>query len=155
MAAFIRKQSSTDHPLTFWMFLTTGDPATGKTVSVSLSKDGGAFAAAAGAVSEVGSGCYKLAANTTDRDTLGSLALIATAAGCQDTRLMGEIVAGDPYAEVAGQATLARKLTGNKWSIDNANGVKTIYDDDGSTPLVEYDITSNADGSVATETPRT
>lgn len=48
---------------------------------MTLSKNGAAFAAPAGAVSELGSGWYKVAGSATDTNTLGALILHATAAG--------------------------------------------------------------------------
>lgn len=70
---------------------------TGLTVSAEISKNGGAFAAAAGAVTEIGYGWYALAGNATDRDTLGKLALHATAAGADAFDAEYDIVTHDPY----------------------------------------------------------
>jgi hypothetical protein len=54
---------------------------TGLTLTLTLSKDGGAFAAASGSVSEISSGWYKIALDTTDTGTLGDLAYHATDGG--------------------------------------------------------------------------
>lgn len=54
--------------------------ATGLTPAVTISKAGGAFAAAGGVVIEVSSGWYKIALTTTDTNTLGDLAYQITAA---------------------------------------------------------------------------
>lgn len=56
----------------FVMFDTNGSPATGLTVTAQRSLDGGAFAACANSVSEVGSGVYKitLAAADLNADTV-------------------------------------------------------------------------------------
>jgi hypothetical protein len=77
-----RKQGSTTYPITFFLTLASDHVtgAIGLSPAVTLSKNGGAFAAAAGAVSELGNGWYALAGNATDRDTLGELALHASAA---------------------------------------------------------------------------
>lgn len=78
-----RAQASTTYPITFFMADAT-DHITGKTgltPTVTLSKNGAAFGAAAGAVSEIGNGWYALAGNATDRGTLGELAVHAEAAG--------------------------------------------------------------------------
>lgn len=56
--------------------------ATGKALTVTISKNGGAFAAPAGAVTEVGNGIYAIAASALDADTLGILQIHATGAGC-------------------------------------------------------------------------
>lgn len=67
---------------------------TGASVSVTLSKAGAAFAAAAGAVTEVGNGWYKLAATAVDTGTLGDLAYHCTAAsGGDPTDFVDQIVA--------------------------------------------------------------
>jgi hypothetical protein len=74
------KQSTTTYPLCFLMVDST-DHVTGKTgltPTVTLSKAGAAFGAAAGAVTEIGSGWYKVAGNATDSNTLGPLLLHAT-----------------------------------------------------------------------------
>lgn len=78
----MRLQSSTDHSIAFLM-VDSADHVSGKTglsPSVALSKDGGAFGSALGAVTELSNGWYKLAANATDRDTLGELAIHISAA---------------------------------------------------------------------------
>jgi len=70
---------------------------TGLTVTVELSKNGAAFAAAAGAVSEIGYGWYALAGHADDRDTLGKLALHASATGADAFDAEYDIVTHDPY----------------------------------------------------------
>lgn len=74
------KQSQTDVPLLFFMVDSTDHvtPKTGLTPTVTLSKNGGSFASPAGAVTEIGNGWYKVAANATDAATLGPLVLYAT-----------------------------------------------------------------------------
>lgn len=59
--------------------------ATGKTLTVTASKDGGAFAAIGGTVTEISSGWYKVALTTTDVNTLGTLIIRATASACDDS----------------------------------------------------------------------
>lgn len=94
-----RQLGSTAHPITFLLVLSSDHitGATGKVPTVTISKDGGAFAAPAGAVSEIGNGWYALAANSTDRNTLGDFALHATAAGCDPLDREYAIVAYDPF----------------------------------------------------------
>ena len=71
------------HPLLFLLVSSTDhvSPVTGAVPTVTLSKDGAAYAAAVGAVTETGNGWYKVAGNATDSGTLGVLLLHATAAG--------------------------------------------------------------------------
>ena len=84
--------------------------ATGLTPTVTLSKNGGAFAAAAGAVTEVGNGWYSLAGNATDRNTLGELLLHASASGADPTECLTVIVPWDPFdSNLALQACRRRR----------------------------------------------
>lgn len=106
-------QSSTQDALVFYM-TDSADHLTGKTgltVTVTLSKNGGSFAAAAGAVTEIGSGWYKVAGNATDTNTLGHLLLHATASGADATDMMFYVSATDPRAALATAASVAT-LTG-------------------------------------------
>lgn len=93
------KQSSTQSVLMF-LLIQSSDHITGLTgasPTVTISKNGGSFGSPAGAVSEVGSGWYKVAGNATDTNTLGPLALHATAASADPSdSLVAEIVAYDP-----------------------------------------------------------
>jgi hypothetical protein len=74
--------------------------ATGLSPSVTLSKDGGSFASASGSVSEIGNGWYALAGNATDRNTLGSLVLHATAGTADNVDVEYTITAFDPFDAV-------------------------------------------------------
>lgn len=67
--------------------------ATGKTVTVTLSKAGAAFAAAGGSVTEIGSGWYYISLTTTDTNTLGDLTFHCTASGCDATDFVDQILA--------------------------------------------------------------
>lgn len=73
-------------PLPFYLALASDhvSPATGKSPVVQLSKAGGAFAAAAGAVTETGNGWYLLNATAVDTNTVGALVLHVTAAASAD-----------------------------------------------------------------------
>ena len=99
-----RKLFSLTYGLNFTLRLTAdGSLATGKTPTVELSKDGGAYAAAVGVVSEVGNGQYTLAANVDDRNTLGELWAHITEADCvEQTILLCEIVGYDGFGNVPG-----------------------------------------------------
>jgi hypothetical protein len=99
----LRKLSSSVYPITFLMVQSADHVTglTGATVTVTLSKNGGAFASPAGAVTEIGSGWYSLAANATDRDTLGELDLHATATGGDPTDEKYLIVSFDPFDATA------------------------------------------------------
>lgn len=64
---------------------------TGATVTVTLSKAGGAFAAAGGTVTEISSGWYKIALTTTDTNTLGDLAFHCTATSGDPTDFSDQV----------------------------------------------------------------
>lgn len=78
---------------TFFMVLAadhvTG--ATGKTVTVTISKAGGAFASPTGTVAEIGNGWYRIVLNATDTDTAGDLVFHCTATACDATDFADEI----------------------------------------------------------------
>jgi len=97
------KQSSTAQPLVFLLVLTSDhiSGATGLTPTVTLSKNGGAFASPSGAVTEISAGWYKVAGNATDTNTLGPLLLHATGTGADPVDLYYDVVAYDPQDAVA------------------------------------------------------
>ena len=101
------KQSTATQHIVFFMVDST-DHITGKTgltPTVTLSKNAAAFGAAAGAVTEISSGWYKLAANATDSGTLGPLLLRATATGADATdSFIGNVIAVDPIVAAMGLA---------------------------------------------------
>lgn len=75
--------------------------ATGITLTVTISKNGAAFGSPSGAVTEIGSGWYKIAGNTTDSNTAGPIAVHATGAACDPfDGVMAQIV--DPTVTIYG-----------------------------------------------------
>jgi len=117
-----RKQSSTAYPVLFLMVDSADHIAgkTGLTVALTISKNGGAFAAAAGAVTELSSGWYAWAGNATDRATLGELAWHAEATGADpaDDKLV--IVPYDPFAYVDANIAAINNNTGGVAGMDRA-----------------------------------
>lgn len=97
MSYFI-KQSSSSNTLLFLMISSVDhiNAVAGITPSVTLSKNGGAFASPIGAVTEIANGWYKVAGNATDSDTLGPLILHATGTGCDPTDQIFRVVAFNP-----------------------------------------------------------
>ncbi len=77
--------------------------ATGKTPTVTISKNGGVFAAPAGAISELSGGWYVVAPNATDSNTLGPLILHATAAACDPSDEQFVVVDYNPTAFIPTQ----------------------------------------------------
>lgn len=84
---FSYKKNQTASPLVFLMISSVDhiSPALGVSPVVTLSKNGGSFSAAAGVVSEIGNGWYKVAPVAADFNTEGPLALHATAATADPT----------------------------------------------------------------------
>lgn len=90
----ILKQSTT-YTRTFLMVQSSDHITgiTGATVTVTLSKAGGSFAAAGGIVTEISSGWYKIALTTTDTNTLGDLAFHCTATSADPTDFCDQVTA--------------------------------------------------------------
>lgn len=95
-------KSSTEQPLTFLLVASSDHitALTGATPTVTLSKNGGAFASPAGTVSEIANGWYQVAANATDTGTAGALILHATAASGDPCDTEFQVVAFDPQDAV-------------------------------------------------------
>ena len=74
--------------LEFVMFLTSDHvtPATGMTVSVVISQDGGVFTSSTNSVTEISDGAYKISLTQAEMNA-DSIMLKASAAGCDDTFL--------------------------------------------------------------------
>lgn len=97
------KNGSAGTPLIFFMVDNTDHISgkTGLTPTVTISKNGAAFAAPSGAVTELANGWYKVAGNATDSNTNGILALHASASGADPTdKEAAIIVAYDPNDSV-------------------------------------------------------
>ena len=73
---------------------------TGATVTVNISKNGGAFGAAAGAVAEVSSGWYSVTLSTVDTGTAGDLAYHCTATSGDNTDFVDQVA--DPTVATLG-----------------------------------------------------
>lgn len=120
MSEYVQYQTS-GTPLTFLM-VDNADHITGKTglsPSVTIRKNGGVFAAPAGAVSEIGNGWYEVAGNASDSNTYGPLLLHAEAAGADPTESKFCVVAFNPYdAASLGLSTLDAPITSRQATLD-------------------------------------
>jgi hypothetical protein len=89
-------------PITFGMVSSTDHitALTGGSPTVTISKNGGAYAAPAGTVAEIGDGLYKLTPSGSDATTNGMLLLHATATGGDPTDVAAQVVAFSPYDAV-------------------------------------------------------
>lgn len=93
-------QQSTTYTKEFGMVSSTDHvtAVTGITPVVTLSKAGAAFAAAAGTVTEISVGWYKIALTIVDTNTLGDLAFHITGTGADPTDFALQIVAFNPLS---------------------------------------------------------
>lgn len=124
MSLGILKQS-TAYNQTFFMVDST-DHITGKaglTPTVTLSKNGAAFAAAGGSVTEISSGWYYLALSTTDTNTIGDLAVHATGTAADPTDFSVRISARI-QDDMAYPATSGRSMVVDANGLVDANVVK-------------------------------
>lgn len=69
--------------------------ATGLTLTVTASKDGGAFGSISPTVTERGNGWYSIALTASHTDTLGDIALQITAASADPSSVLGQVIAAD------------------------------------------------------------
>lgn len=91
------QQSSTTYAVVF-LLVDESDhvtPLTSLSPTLTLSKNGAAFAACSGSAVEVGQGIYKLA-DATDFDTLGTCVLKASAAGADPSLTIFRVELSDP-----------------------------------------------------------
>ena len=171
-----RQQNSTNYPIGFMLVLKTDHitGATGKagTVVLTISKNGGAFAApnASSAVTEVGNGWYNWSPVAGDRDTLGELRIHVAEASSDPYDEKYDVVQYDPYAYVSlpasertamADAILTRdwtqvvgwparcllqaaRLLRNKWSVNTGTAVLTVTTEDDATQAWQGQLTSQA-----------
>lgn len=110
------KQSTARNVMVFMSDAT--DRALGKaglTLTITASKDGGAFASISPTVTDRGSGFYNLALTTSHTDTLGDLALHITGSGADATDTVMQVVAGLPGEDSATISGIDSKID----TIDN------------------------------------
>lgn len=95
-------KQSVAYTRTFFM-VASSDHLTAKTGAspvVNISKAGAAFGAAAGAVTEIANGWYKVALTTADTGTTGDLSFHITGTAADDTDFVDQIVSFDPFDSV-------------------------------------------------------
>lgn len=86
--------SGTTPTIVFLMVSASDDKtaATGLTPTVTLSKAGGAFAAAANSPAEISSGFYKITLTAGETGSVGALAILATATGADAWRDIHQVL---------------------------------------------------------------
>ena len=101
-------KQSTSYTAMFYLVSSTDhiSAKTGASPTVNISKAGAAFGAAAGAVTEVANGWYKVALTTVDTNTLGDLAYDITAAGADATDMKDQVFA-TTFADLAPPANFS------------------------------------------------
>ena len=105
--------SSTDH--------VTGK--TGLTLTITASKDGGAFSSISPTVTELANGWYTLALTTTHTNTVGDLALHITGTGA-DPADLALVVRARVTDDLAYPATSGRSIVVDASGLVDANAVK-------------------------------
>lgn len=88
-------------------------PATGKTVAITISKDGSAFAnpnAGATNATEISNGWYSVDLAAADVDTIGDLVVRGTSTGCDDAERLLEVGLAPMNEVVESNFTLASTL---------------------------------------------
>ncbi len=125
---------------------------TGAAPACNISKNGAAFGAAAGAVTEIASGWYQVALNTTDTGTAGDLAFHITAASADPTDFVDQVV--DPTVVTLGvNAVQINAVATSSVTTINANQGTTQplnFTGTAGSALVKTDVTDIAAAAVAT-----
>lgn len=124
------------------------DHITGKaglTLTITASKNGGAFASISPTVTERGDGWYSLALTTSHTDTLGDLAIRATGTGADPTDLLIQVVTDLPGATVS-------SVTGSVGSVASGGITAASLDTDCITAAkIAADAGSEIASAVRTE----
>lgn len=99
--------------------------ATGKTLTITLSKNGAAAASVSPTVTELDSGRYAVAWTTAHSNTLGDFIWHVTAPDCDPVDVEDEVVADLPGATVASVTGAVGSVTGTVASVTGAVGSVT------------------------------
>ena len=127
---------------------------TGATVTVNISKNGGAFGAAAGAVAEVSSGWYSVTLSTVDTGTAGDLAYHCTATSGDATDFVDQVAdpavatLGANLVNIAGSAVSTSSAQLGVNAVNIAGQAATL---DGNN-LLEVDVVDIAGSAVSATT---
>jgi hypothetical protein len=123
-----RQLNTTNYPITFLMIDSTShiSGALNAAPVVSISKNGSAFAVAAGSVWEIGKGWYGLSGNATDRNTLGAFIINATGINADPFDDVYAIIGSDPFAASVAVSGGFVNNVGTVNNIVNATGLVTV-----------------------------
>jgi hypothetical protein len=103
--------------------------ATGKTVTVTISKAGAAFAAPTGTVTEIANGLYAIALTIVDTNTVGDLAFHCTAAGCDPTDFIDAVTSGATASQSVAFSSSAVAICSNALLMIGDQTINTLNDD--------------------------
>ncbi len=163
-----RVPQSTAIRVALYLVLTSDhvSPATGKTVAITITKNGAAFgnpSAGATNATEIGNGWYYVDLSTTDTGTLGPLAVRGTASSCDDAGVnfrvvdavaagfngaMAELAQAQPAATPSWQAALMWLYMLSRNLVTATGGVKSVTNDAG-TVIAKQAVSD--DGTTATQ----
>lgn len=126
-----RLAQSTAYTVMLKLFLSSDHvtAATGKTVAITLSKAGGAFGnpnAGASNATEVSNGWYKFALDTTDTGTIGDLIVRGTAASCDDTEQVTQIVSAATGGATNLDAAISTRLATSGYTAPDNSTITAI-----------------------------
>jgi hypothetical protein len=122
---------------------------------VNISKNGGAFAAAGGAVTEVANGWYYVSLNTTDTNTLGDLAFYITGTGADDTDFCDQVTGNILGDTLPVNATQINGVSTSNVTTVNANVGQTQpvnFTGTGASALVKSDSVDIGGAAAASAT---
>jgi hypothetical protein len=124
-----RLDQSTARDLMVFMALSSDHitGATGKTLAISASKAGGAFASISPTVTERGNGWYSIALTSDHTDTVGDLALHITEADCDPTDLVVDVIA--PLLTAADYSAPPSAVSIREEMDDNSTKLASIEED--------------------------
>jgi hypothetical protein len=98
---------------------------TGATLTLTLSKNGAAFASISPTVTERGNGWYSIALTAANTDTLGDFVLRATAAGADPIDLREQVYASLPGASVTVSSIANNAITAASIAADAVTEIQT------------------------------
>jgi len=125
-------------------------PATGKTIAVTISKNGGAFGnpnAGATNATEISSGFYKVTLDTTDTGTAGPLAVRGAAATIDDVGILYYV--GQAPADVTHFGGSAATTSGGRPEVNATHLAGTAYASADLSATMKASVNTEADTALA------
>ena len=123
-------QNNTAYTRSFLMVYTTDHltGATGVTITVNLSKSGGAYAPAAGSVSAVSAGLYTVSLTAVDTGTLGDLMYYCTGTNVDPTNFVDQVVTANFNAlnVTAGTTVGTVGITGGTYAVNFTGSINNV-----------------------------